>query len=169
MSLNGKITALNKFIPKATDNCIPFFNFIKKNKNFEWSEDCRKAFKKLKNHLEKSLILTSPVEGENLYLYMVVSKYVVGSVLIKEENGTQFPVYHIIKRLKKAKTKYPVIEKLTYYFNLTTRKLRSYFQAYPTKALTSFPTRKNFSKLLMLGRLVKWEMELSQHKIGYHP
>jgi len=31
-SLNGKVAALNRFISKATDKCIPFFDIVKKGK-----------------------------------------------------------------------------------------------------------------------------------------
>jgi hypothetical protein len=41
--LTGKITALNRFISRSTDKCLPFFNVLKKA--FEWSEECEKAFK----------------------------------------------------------------------------------------------------------------------------
>ena len=48
MSSNGRVASLSRFISKATDKCIPFFDVIKKKKNFEWREDCRKAFLELK-------------------------------------------------------------------------------------------------------------------------
>ena len=37
-SLNGKIAALNRFISKATDKCLPFFRTLKKS--FEWTTEC---------------------------------------------------------------------------------------------------------------------------------
>ena len=37
-SLNGKIAALNKFVSKATDKCLPFFCTLKKS--FEWTDKC---------------------------------------------------------------------------------------------------------------------------------
>ena len=33
-SLNGQIAALSKFVSKAFDKCIPFFNVLKQAKNF---------------------------------------------------------------------------------------------------------------------------------------
>ena len=35
-SLNGKVVALNKFVSKATDKCLPFFRILRKS--FEWTE-----------------------------------------------------------------------------------------------------------------------------------
>ena len=37
-SLNGKVAALNRFVSKATDKCLPFFRVLKKS--FEWTDEC---------------------------------------------------------------------------------------------------------------------------------
>ena len=37
-SLNGKVAALNRFVSKATDKCLPFFLVLKKS--FEWTDEC---------------------------------------------------------------------------------------------------------------------------------
>ena len=37
-SLNGKIAALNRFISKATDKCLPFIRILRKS--FEWMDEC---------------------------------------------------------------------------------------------------------------------------------
>ena len=70
-SLNGKIVALNRFVSKATDKCLPFFRTLKKS--FEWMDECQMTFDNLKAYLS-SLPLLSPSElGEELYLYLAVS------------------------------------------------------------------------------------------------
>ena len=38
-SLNGKIAALNRFVSRATDKCLPFFQTLKKS--FEWTAECQ--------------------------------------------------------------------------------------------------------------------------------
>ena len=37
-SLNGKIAALNRFVSRATDRCLPFFCTLRKS--FEWMDEC---------------------------------------------------------------------------------------------------------------------------------
>ena len=37
-SLNGKITALTRFVSKATDKCLPFFRILRKL--FKWTDEC---------------------------------------------------------------------------------------------------------------------------------
>ena len=37
-SLNGKVAALNRFVSRATNKCLPFFRTLKKS--FEWTDEC---------------------------------------------------------------------------------------------------------------------------------
>ena len=37
-SLTGQVAALNRFVSKATDKCLPFFKVLKKA--FEWTNEC---------------------------------------------------------------------------------------------------------------------------------
>ena len=37
-SLNGKIAALNRFVSRATDRCLPFFCTLRKS--FKWMDEC---------------------------------------------------------------------------------------------------------------------------------
>ena len=41
-SLTRRVAALNRFVSKATDKCLPFFKVLRKA--FEWTDECRKAF-----------------------------------------------------------------------------------------------------------------------------
>ena len=56
-SLNGKVAALNRFVSRATDKCLPFFRTLKKS--FEWIDKCQQAFEELKPYLS-ALPLLSP-------------------------------------------------------------------------------------------------------------
>ena len=41
-SLTGRVAALNRFVSKATDKCLPFFKVLKKA--LEWTDECQRAF-----------------------------------------------------------------------------------------------------------------------------
>ena len=56
-SLNGKVAALNRFVLKVMDKCLPFFHTLKKS--FEWTDECQQAFEELKAYLS-ALPLLSP-------------------------------------------------------------------------------------------------------------
>ena len=40
--LTGRIAALNRFISRATDKCLPFFKTLKQA--FAWTDECDAAF-----------------------------------------------------------------------------------------------------------------------------
>ena len=44
--LTGRIAALNKFVSRATDKCMPFFKTLKQA--FAWTDECEAAFQELK-------------------------------------------------------------------------------------------------------------------------
>ena len=95
-SLTGRVAALNRFVSKATDKCLPFFKVLKKA--FEWTDECQRAFQDLKTYLVTALMLSLSVMGEELFLYLAVTPHAVSSTLIKEEGKAQKPVYYTRRR-----------------------------------------------------------------------
>ena len=91
-SFTGQVVVLNRFISKTTDKCLPFFKVLKKA--FEWTNECQETFQDLKVYLTTALLLSPSVLGEELYLYLAVSLHAVSSVLIKEEEKVQKPMYY---------------------------------------------------------------------------
>ena len=91
-SLTGRVAALNRFVSKATDKCLPFFRVLKKA--FKWTDDCQKAFQDLKTYLTTASLLSPSVLGEELYLYLAITSHVVSSALVREEGRVQKPVYY---------------------------------------------------------------------------
>ena len=61
-SLTGQVAALNRFVFKATDKCLPFFKILKKA--FEWTDECQKVFEDLKAYLTMAPLLSPSVVGE---------------------------------------------------------------------------------------------------------
>ena len=104
-SLNGKITALNRFVLKATEKCLPFFHTLRKS--FEWMDECQMVFDNLKAYLSSPLLLSPSKSGEELYLYLVVSQAAVSAALVREEDGSQRLVYFTSQALRGAEERYP--------------------------------------------------------------
>ena len=88
-SLTGRIAALSRFISKSTDKCVPFFNLLRGSKKFEWTGDCEQAFQALKAHMAQPPILSKPIEGETLFIYLAITKVAFSAVLVREEKGVQ--------------------------------------------------------------------------------
>ncbi|XP_074336611.1 uncharacterized protein LOC141673769 [Apium graveolens] len=118
--------------------CIEFFKAIKlAGKNFVWTPECEEAFRKIKEQLGNPPMLSKPLDGESLVLYLAVSEYSISAVLVREEDGQQSPVYYVRKRLHDAETRYTSMEKLVYALILASRKLRPYFQAHRIEVLNN--------------------------------
>ena len=108
--LTGRIAALSRFVSRASDKCQPFFQVLKKA--FQWDEKCEEAFMALKTYLSSPPILVSPIEGELLTLYLVVSDFSTSAVLVRDRERVQHPVYYCSRALRGAEERYPGMEKL---------------------------------------------------------
>ena len=87
-------------------------------------------FRSLKEYLSKLSLLSKPIEGKPLYLYLAVTEYAISGALVREEGKVQWPVYYISKRLIDAKTRYLEMEKLALTLVIASRKLRPYFHSH---------------------------------------
>ena len=133
--LIGRVVALNRFISKATSKCLPFFKTLKQA--FQWTDECEATFQNIKEYLAKPLLLNSSIEGEDLFLYLLVSQTVVISTLIREESKVQQLVYYTSQAFQGAEAKYPRIEKMAVSLIVASRKFRPYFQAHPIIIMTN--------------------------------
>ncbi|XP_052176651.1 uncharacterized protein LOC127790956 [Diospyros lotus] len=168
-SLTGQVAALSRFISKATDKCIPFFNTLRKAQGFDWSGECELAFQQLKAYMGQAPLLSKPKDGEKLVVYLEVSEHAPSAALVREEEEVQYPVYYVSKRLVDAETRYTLMEKLAYCLVTASRKLRPYFQAHQIDVLTKYPLKQILQKPDTSGRLLKWAIELAQFDLEYRP
>ncbi|XP_010495640.1 PREDICTED: uncharacterized protein LOC104772759 [Camelina sativa] len=145
--LIGRIAALNRFISRSTDKCLPFYQLLRTNKRFEWDEKCE--------------------SGETLYLYIAISCSAVSGVLVREDGGEQNPIFYVSKTLDGAKLRYLTLEKLAYAVVISACKLRPYFQSHTVEVLTNQPLRTILHSPSQSERLAKWAVKLSEYDIEY--
>ena len=70
-SLTGKVVALNRFVSRATDNCLLFYKVLKKA--LQWTNKCEETLTKLKEYLTQLPLLSLLITGEKLQLYLAIS------------------------------------------------------------------------------------------------
>ncbi|XP_075659059.1 uncharacterized protein LOC142628917 [Castanea sativa] len=157
-SLNGKVAALNRFVSRAMDMCLPFFRTLKKS--FEWTTECQQAFEDLKAYLFSPPLLSPSQPGEELFLYLAVSPAAVSATLVREDNRVQRPVYYASKALH---------GRLTFALVTAARKLKPYFQAHTIVVLTDKPLQRAMGSPEAAGRMALWSIELSEFDIQYRP
>ncbi|GFZ01032.1 hypothetical protein Acr_14g0006670 [Actinidia rufa] len=167
--LTGRVAALNRFVSKSADKCLPFFKILRKNQTFQWSEESENAFQQLKEYLGSPPLLSVPTADEDLYVYLSASPTAISAVLVREEDKIQKPIYYVSKTLIGAEVRYPRIEKIAYALMIAARKLRHYFQAHSIIVLTDQPLKQILQRPDTSGRLLKWSIELSEFHIEYKP
>ncbi|XP_013746096.3 uncharacterized protein LOC106448811 [Brassica napus] len=136
--LTGRIAALNRFISRLTDKCLPFYEVLRCNKRFVWDEKCEEAFNQLNHYLTTPPVLSKPEAGDTLSLYIAITSSVVSSVLIREDRGEHKPIFYTSKRMTEPETRYPTLEKMALAVVTSARKLRSYFQSHTIEVLADF-------------------------------
>jgi hypothetical protein len=116
--LTGCMAALNRFISLLGERGLPFFKLLKHQDKFQWTEKAEQALQDLKHHLQSPPILTAPLPGEDVLLYIAATTHVASSAIVVEQGeeghafGVQRPVYFISEVLSESKVRYPAIQKL---------------------------------------------------------
>ncbi|XP_059292068.1 uncharacterized protein LOC132045492 [Lycium ferocissimum] len=167
--LTGRIAALSRFISRSSDKSHRFFSLLRKKNDFDWTPECQEALRELKRYLSSPPLLHTPKADEPLFLYLAVSEVAVSGVLVREESGTQFPIYYVSRTLGDAETRYPHLEKLALALVSASRKLKPYFQCHPICVITTYPLKNIMHKPELSGRLTKWAVEISGYDIEYRP
>ncbi|GAA0142601.1 hypothetical protein LIER_03460 [Lithospermum erythrorhizon] len=124
--LTGCLAALRRFISKSGERNLPFFKNLRKasTNKFYWDDECNKAFEALKKYLGSPQLLSRPKEGEELQLYLDVAEAAMSSVLVREANGVQKPIYYVTHVLHGTEERYPIIDKFTFAGVISSRKLK---------------------------------------------
>jgi hypothetical protein len=92
--LTGCMAALNRFISRLGERGLPYFKLLKCQDKFQWTEEANRALQDLKHHLQSPPVLTTPLPGEDLLLYIAATTHVVSSAIVVErsEEGHAFGV-----------------------------------------------------------------------------
>ncbi|XP_023746717.1 uncharacterized protein LOC111894856 [Lactuca sativa] len=100
LGLNGKLTALSRFISKSVDKAMPLFHNLKgciEKNNFQWMNEAEKALQKIKEALHELPTLATPILRETLQLYHSTSGELISSAH-QIEVLTSYPIKQILLR-----------------------------------------------------------------------
>ena len=143
-SLNGRVAALNRFVSRVTDKCLPFFKVLRKA--FDWTDKCQGAFEELLAYLTSPPLLSLSKPNEELSLYIAISPTTINSAFIR-----QLHIYYTSCELRGAEGRYPPMEKLAFALITAARKLRLYFQAHTIVVQTDKLLRKTMNNSEVAG------------------
>jgi hypothetical protein len=169
--LTRRVATLNRFIPRAAERSLSFFQVLRSAKNFQWSETQKHALQELKDYLSNMTKPCPPEPRLPLLLYVSASNSAVSAVLVqeKEEDGKlkQIPVYFASEALSGSKIFYSELEKIAYAVIMAARKMRHYFEGHRIRVITNQPLSDLFTNREASIRIIKWGAELSEYIMDF--
>lgn len=82
-------------------------------------------------------MLSSPLAGKELLIYLVALEQAISDVLVREEAGIQKPVFYVSKVLKDVEVRFMNIEKLAFSLLLVVRKFKMYLEDHQGVVMTN--------------------------------
>ena len=157
------------FCLNFSEIAAPLTNLLSKKVKIVWTDDCQRAFDKVKLLLQKSPVLKSPDYEKPFKLIIDSSDVGTGSVLVQEaSDGLDHPVSYFSKKFLKYQKNYSVVEKETLGLVLALEHFDVYLGSTPFKIkvytdhnpLTFLKTMKNKNQ-----RLVRWSLALQEYNL----
>ena len=96
----------------------------------------------MKDYLAAVPLLSIPVQGETLFIYLAVSTSAVSCAIVRREEQDELPVFYAGRGMNGAETRYPPLEQLALALIVAARPLRQYFQAHTIHVLTNQPLKQ---------------------------
>ncbi|MFH4977117.1 hypothetical protein AB6A40_003826 [Gnathostoma spinigerum] len=174
----GKVNYYGRFIAELSDKCEPLNRLRRKGAKFKWSQDCQRAFERLKNELAGATVLVHYDPKLPLVLATDASSYGVGAVLMhRYADGSEKPIAHASKTLTAAEKNYGQIDKEGLAIIYGVKKFHQYLAGRQFELVTDhkplvaiFNPAKGIPQT-MENRLQRWALCLSGYRytIRYKP
>jgi len=84
--LTGKMASFSRFVSAGGEKGHLYFQCLKRNSRFAWTNECEAAFLKLKEYLATPPVLCKPQVRVPLRLYFAVIEWAISSVLVQEQD-----------------------------------------------------------------------------------
>ncbi|XP_074291019.1 uncharacterized protein LOC141617763 [Silene latifolia] len=118
--------------------CEPIFKKLKIREHVMWDDQFQAAFNKIKEGLSSPPVLSPPVAGLPLSLYLTVTDTAMGAVLAQKVDKEKRAIYYISKKFLDYKVKYTPLEKTCLALVWATKKLKLYMLSYSGRAVANF-------------------------------
>jgi hypothetical protein len=103
-------------------------------------------------------------------MYIAMQEWVIGAVLLQEEDGKEFPVVYMSLCLLDAETQYVFVEKLCLSLYYACSKFRDYILSSSCKVACQYDVIKHMLlKPILSGRIGTWAYALVEYDLAYEP
>ncbi|XP_073033722.1 uncharacterized protein [Primulina eburnea] len=155
-----------RFIKDFSKIALPMSKLLQKDVPFEFGEDCKEAFNKLKNLLTIAPIIQPPDWNLPFEIMCDASNYAVGTVLGQKVDKKSHVIYYASRTLDSAQCNYTTTEKELLAIVFALEKFRSYLLGskvivFSDHAALKYLLTKKESK----PRLIRWILLLQEFDI----
>ncbi|KAI5420129.1 hypothetical protein KIW84_044061 [Lathyrus oleraceus] len=153
-----------------TATCGPIFKLFHKDQGCVWIEDFHKYFDNIEEYFLGPPIVSPPVEGRPLIMYLTVLEDSMGCVLgQQDETGRkEHAIYYPSKKFIDYESWYSMLEKTCYALAWGAKRLRQYMINHTTWLISKMdPIKYIFEKHSLTGRIARWQMLLSEYDIEF--
>ncbi|KAJ1388291.1 Ribonuclease H-like superfamily [Sesbania bispinosa] len=96
----GKLGYTRRFMPALNELVGLMGELLKENNKYTWEKIHQEAFEKIKKAVASAPIMSPPVKGTPLRLYLAVSQRMINGLIAQEVEGTEHPVSYLSKMMK---------------------------------------------------------------------
>jgi hypothetical protein len=161
-SFLGLASFYRRLVPQFAQIAKPLTQLTKKDKKFEWDEQCQSAFEELKGKLSSTPVLAYPDFKLPYILPTDASKIAVAAVLSQVQDGLERPLAFASRQINSAEQAYSASELEMLALVWATKYFRCYLYG------KKFLVRTDHSALSFLhkfadnnSRLMRWSLRLA--------
>jgi hypothetical protein len=158
-----------RFIRHFSDIAKPLNDLLKKDRKFDWTSVCQKAFDKLKKRFTEEPVLMMPDHTKPFQIECDASKYASGAVLTQlDSNGDRHPCAFISKTFSPTERNYEIYDRELFAIIRALEEWRHYIQGSPhtTTILSDHKNLTYYREARKLNRRqARWSLYLSEFDI----
>jgi hypothetical protein len=158
-----------RFIWHFSEVAKPLNDLLKKDKKFEWTDDCQKAFEELKRRFTEEPVLIMPDQTRPFQIETDASKYATGAVLTQlDPNGDRHPVSFISKTFSPTERNYEIYDRELLAIIRALDEWRHYIQGstHTTMVLSDHKNLTYYREAKKLNRRqARWSLYLSEFDV----
>lgn len=161
----GTFSWYRRFIPEFSTIIAPITSLLKKKTKFEWSDECERSFRAIKECLVAAPVLTCPDYSKPFVVQTDASAYGLGAVLTQPFDDGERVIAYLSRSLSRNERVFSTTERECLAVLWAIEKLRPYLEG-----VDGFTVVTDHYSLLWLqnlkdltGRLARWAVRLQQY------
>eukprot|EP00253_Pinus_taeda_P001726 PITA_01726 len=167
----GRMNFVRKFVSGFVEIVRPLQLMMKKDVVYKWSDEAKKAFRRIKEAIAEDLALVSPDFDMEFFLYTFASDVSYAAILTQKKNkGNEVPISYMSSNLQGAEFNYQDVEKQGYAVFKAVKHFRPYLLKARTKVIAPHPAvRALFMQKEMGERRGNWITTLQDFDLEIKP